>query len=254
MCGHVTMGSFGMWDDIIRPTAPDRSILEAGVLCRVCPSFLADAVLNLKAEKKKQHWERHGLPFSSKHEQPFFDGGRPCRVLSALFPMHRDALGTLPGLRFLLDFGMRGLGKSFRLTCERAVGRPGLARKMPAADKTARVHAQRARTLSDLQESARKIRAAHPDRIPVILTMDPRSSLPTPDKVKFLVPRDYTIQQFIFLLRRRLRLPPEKALYVYINRQFPAANQTMKDMDATNRHVDGFLYVTVASESTFGLA
>lgn len=43
------------------------------------------------------------------------------------------------------------------------------------------------------------------------------------DKRKFLVPSDLTIGQLIWIIRKRVKLPAEKALYVYVNRTIPVA-------------------------------
>merc|ERR1719198_2244122 len=65
--------------------------------------------------------------------------------------------------------------------------------------------------------SAAAIRAKHPDRIPVIV--DRRagdSSLPDIDKKKFLVPADLTIGQFMYVIRKRIKLAPEQAIFLFV--------------------------------------
>lgn len=64
---------------------------------------------------------------------------------------------------------------------------------------------------------AATIRAKHPDRIPVIV--DRRvgdSSLPEIDKKKFLVPSDLTIGQLMYVIRKRIKLAPEQAIFLFV--------------------------------------
>ena len=59
----------------------------------------------------------------------------------------------------------------------------------------------------------------YPDRIPVIVekSRSADKSVPDVDKKKFLVTRDMTLGQFVFVIRKRLVLSPEKAIFVFIN-------------------------------------
>ena len=63
------------------------------------------------------------------------------------------------------------------------------------------------------QAEAQRIREKFPGRVPVIVEKAPRSDVSIIDKKKFLVPADLTIGHFIFVVRKRLSLPPEKILY-----------------------------------------
>ena len=47
------------------------------------------------------------------------------------------------------------------------------------------------------------------------------------DKNKYLVPEDLTLGQFIFTIRKRLKLTPEKALFVFINNSLIPSNLFM---------------------------
>ena len=41
------------------------------------------------------------------------------------------------------------------------------------------------------------------------------------DKNKFLVPKDLTLGQFVYVIRKRMKLPPEKAIFVFIKKCLP---------------------------------
>ena len=99
------------------------------------------------------------------------------------------------------------------------------------------------------------IKNKFPGRIPVIVEKASRiiTDIPLIDKNKFLVPADITMGQFIFVIRKRLVLAPEKALFVFVNDQLPLTSHLMREVYAMHKEKDGFLYVKYASENTFGL-
>ena len=72
------------------------------------------------------------------------------------------------------------------------------------------------------------------------------------DKKKYLVPNDLTVAQFIYVIRKRLNLHSEKAMFIFINGQLPTNSHLINDLYEINKDQDGFLYVTYALENTFG--
>jgi len=69
--------------------------------------------------------------------------------------------------------------------------------------------------------SSERIRAKYPDRIPVICEKSDRSDIPDIDKKKYLVPADLTVGQFIYVIRKRIKLPPERAIFIFVNNVIP---------------------------------
>ncbi|KAE8991197.1 hypothetical protein PF005_g22658 [Phytophthora fragariae] len=59
------------------------------------------------------------------------------------------------------------------------------------------------------------------DRIPVICEKADPSDIPDIDKKKFLVPVDLTVGQFVYVTRKRIKLSPEKAIFIFINNVLP---------------------------------
>ena len=102
-----------------------------------------------------------------------------------------------------------------------------------------------------LKESIR-IRAKYPDRIPVIVDNNAHSTLPELDKKKFLVPGDLTVGQFVYIVRKRIKLPPEKAIFIFVNNILPPTSSLMSTMYDSYKDSDGFLYLYIAGENTFG--
>ncbi|CAL0307268.1 unnamed protein product [Lupinus luteus] len=100
-------------------------------------------------------------------------------------------------------------------------------------------------------ESAR-IRGKYPDRIPAIVEKADRSDIPDIDKKKYLVPADLTVGQFVYVVRKRIKLSAEKAIFVFINDTLPPTAELMSAIYEENKDDDGFLYMTYSGENTFG--
>lgn len=115
--------------------------------------------------------------------------------------------------------------------------------------------AKDASDLDSRKASAASIRAKHPDRIPVIVEKrGGDKSLPDIDKKKFLVPADLTIGQFMYVIRKRIKLAPEQAIFLFVAQGImpPSANNLQTCYDA-HKDEDGFLYMTYSGENFFGL-
>lgn len=70
---------------------------------------------------------------------------------------------------------------------------------------------------------ADRIRQKYPDRIPVICEKVEKSDIPTIDKKKYLVPADLTVGQFVYVIRKRIKLSSEKAIFMFVNEILPPA-------------------------------
>ena len=93
-----------------------------------------------------------------------------------------------------------------------------------------------------------------PGRVPVIVERSRSSpSLPPIDKPKFLAPNEMTVGQFMFVVKRRLKLSSEQAMYLLANdATLISTSSLMREVFERHRDDDGFLYVTYSIENTFG--
>ena len=98
-----------------------------------------------------------------------------------------------------------------------------------------------------LGESQRLI-AKYPDRVPIIC----ESKINILDKNKFLVPVDLTLGQFQFVIRKRMKLSPDKALFLFINEKIYNHSQLIFSLYDQEKDIDGFLYINYGFENTFG--
>lgn len=91
----------------------------------------------------------------------------------------------------------------------------------------------------------------YPDRIPVICEKLKKDQ-PDLDKVKYLVPWDLTLGQFIWVIRQRMKLKSEEALYITINGSIFPTSSVIGYIYNDNKDADGFLYLIYTKENTFG--
>ncbi len=109
-------------------------------------------------------------------------------------------------------------------------------------------------TLEYRKAEADKVRERHPDRLPVICEKVEGSAITDLDKNKFLVPADLTVGQFVLVVRKRVMLEPEKAIFLFIGDSVPPTSAHMADLYTRYKDEDGFLYVKYSGENTFGSA
>jgi len=106
--------------------------------------------------------------------------------------------------------------------------------------------------LEQRKSEAEKIRTKYPDRIPVVVERVANSHIADIDKRKFLVPNDISVAQFMWIIRKRIQLPSEKAIFLFVNKTIPQSSSTMGQVYNTFKDEDGFLYIAYSGENTFG--
>ncbi|RYR78108.1 hypothetical protein Ahy_A01g002846 isoform A [Arachis hypogaea] len=131
--------------------------------------------------------------------------------------------------------------------------------------------------LEKRRAEAARIREKYPDRIPVRIRSDfffaalslidatdvesctcvivekaERSDIPSIDKKKYLVPADLTVGQFVYVIRKRIKLSAEKAIFIFVDNVLPPTGAIMSAIYDEKKDEDGFLYVTYSGENTFG--
>lgn len=115
---------------------------------------------------------------------------------------------------------------------------------------------------SRCNESAR-IREKYINRVPIIVHRSTHEkNLPNINRRKFLVPNDLTMAQFMYVLRRRIQLPSETSMFLFVGDSIDKGkrnsgalvptSKTIAQIDEEFRNPDGFVYILYAGESTFG--
>lgn len=109
------------------------------------------------------------------------------------------------------------------------------------------------KNLQERKQEYSRIHSKYPDLIPVICERMAGSEVPESQRRKYLVPRDITMGQFKYVIRKRINLLPDQALFVFVNQSVLApTNSLVKDIHKEHADEDGFLYATYSGESTFG--
>lgn len=109
----------------------------------------------------------------------------------------------------------------------------------------------------------------------MIVEKAPKSRIGELDKKKYLVPSDLTVGQFYFLIRKRVHLRPEDALFFFVNNVIPPTSATMGSLynvsischfkvgnkmrwnfffisHQDHREEDFFLYIAYSDENVYG--
>jgi len=97
-----------------------------------------------------------------------------------------------------------------------------------------------------------KIRKKYPDRVPVIVEKAPKSRIGSLDKKKYLVPSELSVGQFYFLIRKRIQLRAEDALFFFVNNAIPPTSATMGSLYQEHHEEDFFLYIACSDENVYG--
>ena len=101
------------------------------------------------------------------------------------------------------------------------------------------------------KEESEKIMVKYPERVPVIVekfSMD----LPDLDRKKYLVPDDLSMANFMYVIRKRIKLEAEKSIFLFLNNKIMQMSKLMGEVYDKHRDEDGFLYIKYCGESTFG--
>jgi GABA(A) receptor-associated protein len=100
---------------------------------------------------------------------------------------------------------------------------------------------------------SKRIKEKYEDRFPIIITKANNCTMKKIDKNKFLVPGDLSIGQILYVVRRRLTLGAEEAIFLFVNNNVLAASsQTIATVYESHADEDGFLYMTYCNENVFG--
>ena len=78
------------------------------------------------------------------------------------------------------------------------------------------------------------------------------ADIPNLDRSKYLVPDDLTVGLFLFNIRRKMQLSPEKALYLFVQDYQPPRDKLFSSLYEEFKDEDGFLYISYTGENSSG--
>lgn len=99
------------------------------------------------------------------------------------------------------------------------------------------------------------LKAKYPGKIPIFVTKSLNAKdVPDLPRHKFLAPSHLSLGTFICIIRKQISLPPEKALFVFINNTLPTSSTLLSELYYAHKSPDGALRITYTSENTFGFS
>ena len=89
----------------------------------------------------------------------------------------------------------------------------------------------------------------YPQRVPIIVDCKKELKL---DKNKYIVPNDLTVGQFMYILKKRININHEQSIFLLCNNQLLINTELINNLFNRQKDYDGFLYIIISLENTFG--
>lgn len=97
---------------------------------------------------------------------------------------------------------------------------------------------------------SKRILDKYESRVPIIVeSSSPKLVL---DKAKYLVPDDLSVSQFLYVIRKRVKLHEQSAMFMFFGGISASGVTSMKEIYEKYKDEDGFLYSTISLENAFG--
>jgi hypothetical protein len=87
-----------------------------------------------------------------------------------------------------------------------------------------------------------KMSKANHQYLQVICEKVEKSDIATIDKKKYLVPSDLTVGQFVYVIRKRIKLSPEKAIFIFVDEVLPPTAALMSSIYEEHKDEDGYVF------------
>ena len=109
------------------------------------------------------------------------------------------------------------------------------------------------KTIEQRTIEAKRVRSKYPDLVPVICERVSNSDLPHTTRRKYLVPQSLTMGQFMYVLRRRINLDANRAMFLFLEGNTLApTSELVSKLYENHKDEDGFMYMQYSGENTFG--
>ena len=95
------------------------------------------------------------------------------------------------------------------------------------------------------KEESTRILNKFPNRIPIVTEKSGGNpDIPLIDKNKFLVPKDLTLGQYAYVIRKRLKINSEHGIFYFINNKMLPMGENIANIYHNEKDEDGFLYIS----------
>ena len=112
---------------------------------------------------------------------------------------------------------------------------------------------QNAKNLEERKQEYDKVIKSNPGKIAIICEKAPNSHIVDIEKSKFLIAEDISLSQFSVMIRKKLKMGKEEALFFLVNgKKSLTGDGSMLEIYNTYKNEDGFLYIAYAAEEVWG--
>jgi len=110
------------------------------------------------------------------------------------------------------------------------------------------------KTLEERLKESSRILSKYSNRVPIIVErVQNCNNIANIDRNKFLVPGDLSMGQFLYVIRKRIKLDSYMAIYLFVNDTVLIPSSDLMSSIYEKYHSDDkFLYISYAGENTFG--
>jgi hypothetical protein len=111
-------------------------------------------------------------------------------------------------------------------------------------------------SFEDRKHDSQTVLDIHPDMVPVIVNSKSCYLV----KQKYLVPDNSSMMSFFNILKKRIQIDSQAGVYIYVEHingkesdfLLPSLSESIISLYSTYVYDDGFMYVSIEKESTFG--
>ena len=107
------------------------------------------------------------------------------------------------------------------------------------------------KSFEERTNESQKVIGKYPERIPVVVEPLNIDTVKI-DKNKFIVSKDMTFGQLIYIIRKRIKVDSSVALFFSVNGNLCTGNSDILSIYEEYKNEDNFLYVKYTTENTFG--
>ena len=103
------------------------------------------------------------------------------------------------------------------------------------------------------KERIKQLLKLNPDRVPVYIESGDDKFENKLKKNRYLVPKDLTMGQFMYVIRKQLKLKPEEAIYIFCNNSILPTSALLSEIysDYKDKHTD-VVIMKYYKETVFG--
>lgn len=108
-------------------------------------------------------------------------------------------------------------------------------------------------SFSERIRQATTVKQKYPDKLPIICENQDPNKQEIDQKIKYLVPKEFTVGNLIYSIRKNLVVSADRSIFIFVdNNVLPRSNDSIVDIYNEYRDDDMFLYIVYCHENTFG--